>query len=397
MHPIKNTMISGKMAFVCVVIFCATSVFTIAGSQISLGLALAFWLIHIIDTRNKQIFQSGLEIQIAVFIAICLLSSAFSVRPTESFYNLRSVLLVCIIYVFSGALTTERRLFLAVDILLIFATLFSIVGIVLFVLSITEKSMATHSTSMTWGALSVFFMAMTIAQALFGVSRNRRILYSFALIPQAFNLMFSYVRGSYIGVLIAAVLLFWFKSKRLVFILFICLLIFGLILPSSPRRRALSIFDLNVPSTRVRINQWRDSIDMFLDRPILGFGWVDLGEIHRSYAPPDADLSTDEYTIGHFHNNFVMILMNFGILGLGSFLWLVFRVFQIEFQVLKRVGSSAFYAIVLGSVGGLVGFLANGMFDWLFGDAEVATMLWISVGFVLSARIISRNQINAVG
>ena len=43
-------------------------------------------------------------------------------------------------------------------------------------------------------------------------------------------------------------------------------------------------------------------------------------------------------------------------------------------------------AVIAGALAGLAGFLVNGMFDWLFGDAEVVTILWLSVGLVVAAR-----------
>ena len=384
---VKAGKVLDTATFVFIVLFCATSVFTIAGSQTSLGLAYLTYLAGMAVSRNWNVKRTGLELSLSVFVVICVLATIFSLRPHESFINLKNLLLIPILFVVGDTLRTERRLLLALDVFVAFATIFSAVGIVLFAFDITRKSMATQSTSMTWGAMSVFFVAITAAVIFFGDRGIRRKLYALALLPQLASLMLSYVRGSYLGLMAALVVLSWLKNKKLIIILFIGLLLIGLLMPSSVKERALSIFDPNKPSTLVRLHQWRDAIDMFQDRPLLGFGWVDLGEIHRSYAPADADLTTDEYTIGHFHNNFVMVLMSFGALGLAAFIWLMVRLIQVEYRALKQSESRnpMLSAIIAGSLAGLAGFLANGMFDWLFGDAEVVTILWLSVGFIVAA------------
>jgi putative inorganic carbon (HCO3(-)) transporter len=372
--------------FILVILFIATSIFTIAGSQISLGFALVTWLASMALSRNWTVKRTGLELSLMAFILVCILASIFSVRPLESFVNLKNLFLIPILFVVGNTLRTEKRLIIALDVFVAFAAIFSVVGIVLFAIEATLKSMATQSTSMTWGAMSVFFVAMTSAGAFFGAGGVRRILYGLALIVQTASLMLSYVRGSYVGLVATLLVLAWLKSKRLVLIMLFTVVLLGLVMPASVKERALSIFDPNKPSTLVRLHQWRDSIDMFKDRPILGFGWVDLGEIHRSYAPPDADLTTDEYTIGHFHNNFIMVLMSFGSLGLAAFIWLIVRIIQVEYNAFRNAEKHKpiLSAIVVGSLAGFAGFLFNGMFDWLFGDAEVVTMLWLSVGFVIA-------------
>ena len=392
---VKANEIFDKATFTCVILFCATSVFTIAGSQISLGLALVSWLAGMAVARKWYVNRTGLELPLAAFILVCIFATIFSVRPHESFINLKNLLLIPILFVVGNTLRTEKRLLLAVDVLVAFAAIFSMLGIAFYFLEITRKSMATQSTSMTWGAMSVFFVAITAAVSLFGAKGIRRKLYTMALLPQLVSLMLSYVRGSYIGLVAVLVVLACLKDKRLVVVLLIAVILLGLLMPSSVKDRALSIFDPKKPSTLVRLHQWRDSIDMFQDRPILGFGWVDLGKIHRSYAPPDADLTTDEYTIGHFHNNFVMVLMSFGALGLIVFIWLIIQILQIEYRAFKRVENKSSFsiAIIAGSLVGFVGFLANGMFDWLFGDAEVVTILWLSVGFVVAASAVREKNL----
>lgn len=377
-----------RAMFILILVFIASSVFTIAGSQVSLGLIYLLWLAKGVKTGEWRVKPIGIEIPLALFIGIALLATIFSPRPLESFIHLKHLLLIPILYVVGNFLVTQKRGQLAVDLFVAVATLFSLIGIGFYLFHLTDKSMATQSTTMTWGAMSVFFFAFALAVLLFQARGIRRILYFLAVIPIVIGILFSYVRGSYLGLLAAGFLLVLVKDRRLIPVSLIVMVIGFFLVPRSVQKRAFSIFDLNKPTTQVRLHQWRDSVEMFKDRPILGFGWIDLGEIHKSYASPGADLSADEYKIGHFHNNFVMILMCFGAPGLVAFLWFITKLILFEVRALqktRRAKNPLALALISGALAGLLGFLVNGMFDWLFGDAEVATLLWLSIALAIAA------------
>jgi hypothetical protein len=40
----------------------------------------------------------------------------------------------------------------------------------------------------------------------------------------------------------------------------------------------------------------------------------------------------------------------------------------------------------LGALASYLGFQVNGLFEWNFGDAEIAMLLWLTVGLALSAQ-----------
>lgn len=378
--------ILGKSLLFALGSFVVFSTLSITGTQVSLGLGLLIWIVKMLVERRWDVKGTKFDIPFLLLFIIAVAATITSPRPGESLFNLRKFLLIPILYLFANNLKDANRLFKITDIFVGTSAVVAVYGIVKFLMKRTLKVVATQSTSMTWGAMSMIFLLVTASLLLFGSQGKKRLLYGLALLPQLLGLLLSYVRGSYVGTFIGLMALSWLKNKKIIpFLLLLIALTFA-VLPSSVAKRGMSIFDLSTPSTQVRLHQWRDSIKIFKDYPFLGLGWIDLGEIHRRYADPGADLQADEFTIGHFHNNFIMILMYFGTLGLLVFTWLIIQIIRTEYAILKGVTSQEkrLSAIACGCFAAFIGFLTNGMFDWTFGDDEIIMLVWFTVGLSLA-------------
>ncbi|RKY80204.1 hypothetical protein DRQ12_01800 [candidate division KSB1 bacterium] len=371
-------------------IFCLAAFipFSIAGSEISYGGALLCWLLKGILTKKWNFQRTGFDLPFATLIVVGLLASAFSEKSAESFYNLRKFLLIPILYLIPAQVSSQKQLHQLVHVLIFFALGTAVFGIGKFLLTSWQKVIATQSTTMTWGALSVFFVLFWIGLFLFGGKNKQRWLYAIGFVPQFVALLFSYVRGAYLGTLGGFIVFAWLKSKRIFLYVLVALVIVFVFSPASLTQRIKSIADLNVGSTQLRLKQWQDSLRIIPHYPILGVGWIDLHDVHVRYAPPGADLSEDRFHIGHFHNNFVQITMIFGILGLVVFVWLFIQILRTEYRIFKDISSRQPFLQALALIGlaTTIAFLINGLFDWTFGDEEVVIILYFTIAISLTAK-----------
>jgi O-antigen ligase len=272
------------------------------------------------------------------------------------------------------------------------ATVAALYGLGKFALGFSRKVQSTQGTTMTWGALSVMFMTVTLQMALAAPTRRERWLARAQIVPQIFSLLFSLVRGAYIGFFASAVYLlrqYWSKRRILLQRLLPAFLILLLISVFSPtvRQRVAAIFDLNTPSTQVRLIQWKCALQIVADHPIVGVGWRDLQPVIRQYATLDPkipeNISKDVFSIGHFHSTYVTILACFGIAGFLAFAWLMIAVWRALGVAMKQANDEFGRLVSFASRAAVLGFLVAGIFDWTFGDAEVVTMLWFVVGMGL--------------
>ncbi|MBN2013002.1 O-antigen ligase family protein [candidate division KSB1 bacterium] len=367
-------------------IFTAFSIISIAGTQISLGLVIIVWLAYMIVTRRMLIRNTGLELAFAAFIVTCIIATIFSLHPHASFINLKNLLLISVVYLIVGNVTNRQMVVRLVNIIVAVSAIVALIGVLTTNISAGDRVSAFHSVTMTWGAMSTIFMLLTASLIIFGASGKQRVWYSIAFVIQLIAVLFSLVRGSWIGFMAGIMLLAFIKSKKLIAGMVVFVIILFALAPAPIKTRILSITDLNVNSTHVRLVQWKNSINIFKDHPITGVGWIDLGELHRSYAPPGADLSYHAYQIGHFHNNFIMFIICFGLLGFGAGCYMIYRIARLQYLTYRKIPPDDQWmsAVSIGALAAFVGFWVNGLFDWTFGDAEPVTLLWLVVGLSLA-------------
>lgn len=367
-------------------IFVAFSLISIAGTQITLGLVLVVWIIKMILEQRWLIKKTSLELALLMFILTVVLATIFSIDPAASFVNLKNLLLISVVYLFVSNINDRATVVRLVNLFIGVSAIMALAGLVGTDIIGGKRVMALKSTTMTWGAMSAVFTIITVSVLLFGVRGKKQLLYALAFIIQFIAMLFSYVRGSWIGFVAGVIVLGLVKTKKLIVGILIFLLIVFLLAPPAIKNRIHSITDIEVGSTKVRFTQWRNAIKIFRDYPLTGVGWIDLGELHRSYAPEGADLNYQAYRIGHFHNNFVMFLVCFGVLGFIAGCYMIFRIVQIEYRIYRKISPHEKWlsAVVVGCIAAFIGFWTNGLFDWTFGDAEPATLIWFTIGVTVT-------------
>ena len=367
--------------------------FSIAGEEISYGLAALIWFIVGFKNRKLPVSKTLLEIPLLALVIVLIAASIFSLRPGESFYNLRKLFFIPAIYILPAFIQSRKRLWQIVHLMLLMAFLTALYGLVKYAVTNLGKVIAAESTTMTWGALSVFFVLFW-AGLLVGIPKTRwKIIYGVGVLAQGIAQVFSYVRGSYLGLLTGLIVFGWVRSKKLILFFLVFLIGIYFLFPGSIQRRVESITNLKVHSTQVRLTQWRDAVTILRHYPVLGVGWIDLGSLHRKFAPPGADLSDPAYTIGHFHNNLVMMAMVGGVFGLAAFIWLFIQILVVLYQKYASIPEAENFLklVVLIAFVSVTGFLVNGLFDWLFGDEEVFILLFFTIGLGFSASKIYRS------
>ncbi len=199
-----------------------------------------------------------------------------------------------------------------------------------------------------------------------------------------FAMLFSLTRGVWIAYLAVLLLLGVIRGRKTLLGVAIGSIVLGLFLVgagSGVRERAVSILDLRENLGRSRI--WQANLDMIRERPLLGWGYGNYKKFRDSYYEryPQAD------TTAHAHNNFLQIAVAGGLLGLGAFVYLFWVILRKGWQIYRFLPATAepLRSIVLGAVLAVVGFLLGGLTQYNFGDAEVAIMLWATVGVIAHA------------
>lgn len=367
-------------------LFVAFSVISIAGTQSALALLVVIWISRMIRDRHWQVVRTPMDAVFGAFVAACVIASIFSVHPAESFRNLKNVLLIVLVYMIASNVVERRQIERVVQVLVTAAAAMAMVGLLSTDIMGGNRVMGLQSTTMTWGSMSAIFSIVTISIVLFGPGGKGRFWYGLAFLAQFVGMLFSYVRGAWLGFIAGLFVLAFLKSRKLIGAIVLFLIVTFLLSPPAIKERIRITTDLNVGSTQVRFTQWKNSINIIKDHPITGVGWIDLGEIHRAYAPPGADLNFQAYRIGHFHNNYVMLMVCLGAIGFIAALVMVGRIIWFQYRAYQNAppGDPLMTAVLSGCLAAFIAFWINGFFDWTFGDAEPVTLLWLTVGLSIS-------------
>jgi O-antigen ligase len=153
------------------------------------------------------------------------------------------------------------------------------------------------------------------------------------------------------------------------------------------RSRLSSIYDPYHPSNIERMNQIKVAFKIFKEHPIFGVGNIDFNETYKKYREP-----FDKYTYGHLHNNYTHILATLGIFGFVIFIVLLIKIFFIHIETIRISQSKNFYNVLAkGLLAAFIGICTSGLFEYNFGDHEIATMLWFTVGMSLTIQRLIKN------
>ncbi|PYS95930.1 MAG: hypothetical protein DMF65_13645, partial [Acidobacteria bacterium] len=157
------------------------------------------------------------------------------------------------------------------------------------------------------------------------------------------------------------------------------------------QKRQVGLFDLRDESTSWRLMVWRDGARVLASEPrhiIVGVGMDSLKRHWREWGMFDQG----RQPWGHLHSTPLQIAFERGVPTLlvwAAWLFVYVRVLWRELR-LGAFGSWVERGLVLGALGGTVGFVAGGLVHYNFGDSEVVMVFYFVMGLALAAHEINR-------
>jgi putative inorganic carbon (hco3(-)) transporter len=231
---------------------------------------------------------------------------------------------------------------------------------------------------------------------LLGLSICKNILFRYRAIiffmfsMSLFCMIFTYSRASVIG-FSAAVLFFGFvKSKKLLFVFIIILLLGFFILPNRLHDQLKRTSNLETLQKEHRVSLYMSAINIVKNYPITGAGLNTYAMVIPKYAIDDSDRN-------HYaHNSYLQIAAETGIVGLMAFLWFLWAIFikgMRHLRLLRSCGMSKsdIYNLILGLMAGIVGFSVHAFFDTTFTAVMLAALFWIMLGAVVAVSNINES------
>jgi len=124
-----------------------------------------------------------------------------------------------------------------------------------------------------------------------------------------------------------------------------------------------------------RMGYWREACNMIKDYPVVGVGLNTYSIVGRGYKINWG---------GYPHNCYLQMAVEIGIVGLLSFLWIVFVIFRKSIKNLKRINSRFLHFLLLGVLAGHGGFLIHSFFDTNFYSVQLGSLMWLLMGLIVA-------------
>ncbi len=360
----------------------ASVFFSIAVSSISFGILSLLFVLKILSNPDKiKDLRTTLDLFFLAFVTVEILSAIFSDYKFEAFYHARRVLLILVFYTAILVFKDARQIYNTILGLGIVAAIVSVIEIVVYYIRPDIVWLGVFQISMTAGELKMIILLLLFPLYLDReISFRKRALTLLIMAPIYLTFLLTFVRSAWLGFavgLLAVVLLrYRYFFPGWVFLV----VVFYLFFPLKYRYSQLS--DVAKSETTVaRYMVWKTGIRMFTHKPLLGYGDIDLYKVYVKFRPnPEPDERH-----GHLHNNFIMWLVLFGIVGFAVLSGLFIKMLIDMFAFYKNFASVPLLRdFILAGIGVFFSFHISGIFEWSFGDAEIMTIFWFVLGLVYS-------------
>lgn len=354
---------------------------SVAASSILLTLIIIAIITLSLIEKKWILPTTALDVAFILYCSIELVTALNSIEQFDAFKNSKRLLLIAIVYGVIISFNDKEKILRAVRILAGTIGFLSLAEIYFYFIHGAER-LYVFQHYMTTGGIKMIVSLMVLPFILCkDIKKKERLYFLSAFIPTIIALVLTNTRSAWLGLIFGIIVLSVLHYWKLFGMLIAVIILFFQFAPSHQTDRAKSIIDLSNPTNVGRFNMWETGIRMWKDKPILGFGDIDLYRTYLTYRTP-----TGDEPAGHLHNNYIHLLVTLGGAGLMIVLYLFFRVLKTEYGIFSKNKSDPLIRnISLGAISVFSGFMVNGMFEWNFGDHEIMVFVWFTVGLCLSA------------
>lgn len=351
-----------------------------------------FYLIKLI--RGKRVFRLELvDTFVLLFGVFIFISSFFSAGGNASTNAAGvTVLLLTGYFLFANLMRTEQWIKRCIWGLIGSASIVAFVGVAEYFIG--DASSQWLDTSLfsdirlrvvsffeNPNVLSTFLVLVfpfVLATFCLSVNKNERFLLTLVCAAFVACTVFTWSRGSWIAMIVTALVFFMMYNKKTFRVFGIALLVIPalpIILPENILNRLFSIANLSDSSISYRIYTWRGTLEAIKEYLFggIGFGNEAFQNVYPMYAYSGIE------TAEHSHSLFLQILLGLGIGGLVLFCIIAFLSLQKFFEYVKSPESRCSKIFVTATISSVIGAMIMGVFDYIWYNYRVLYLFWIVI------------------
>jgi O-antigen ligase len=378
MAPPHATPTLDRLATVFLLLFVASLQMSIFAAGILLSLMLVCWVALLVRDRERPSAPAFL-VPLAVYGALTLVSSAFSIEPWTSFEDDKQLVYLIVVPAVYH-LARGRRATTVMDVIISVGAAGAAFGIVQYGMlhfdSLGKRPQGISHHYMTYSGFLMLGICAALARLLFGT--RDRIWPALVMPAMIVALFLTLGRGAWVGTSIAVAVMFSLKDFRLMAVIPVVVAVAFSFAPDTVTRRMTSVFDLKDPSNRDRVAMLETGVAMTRAHPLTGVGPNMIEKVYVQYRAPGAVEPVNQ----HLHNVPMQIAAERGIPALAVFIWFVVRLGR---ALLKMFRSGENRVLAATGFASLIAMLAAGQFEYNFGDSEFQMLFLVLVTLPFAA------------
>ncbi len=346
------------------------TIFSIAASNILLGLTI----LSLPWTRPRRVpWADFAPLLIPLGLYVLLLAGSIvassdpgtSVRGATEVFSLTTLVLALLL------VRGERQMRLAVDAVILVATLLAGVGLAQYLFGygdIERRIRGSFSHYMTFSGVLLIGDLLLVSTMVYG-GRWRSLWRWAALAILNVALLGSLTRNAWVALVITLTVLVVIRAPRLLLAYLPAAVLFVVLAPVPLLHRVMSIADLRDPSNYDRLCMLEAGLAMIRERPLFGLGPELVERRYAIYRSPAAP----RYEVPHLHDNLLQLAAERGLPALASYLWLTGAAIAAAWRGFRRQGGSRGRRadLYVGAMLALLAFNLAGLFENNWGDTEV--------------------------
>ncbi len=327
--------------------------------------------------RSRQIRLTRWHLPVLAFVLIRLTSGLFAAETKLAVKGL-TYLLFCAAFAITAWNTGDfksRGWSRFVRGLVVGCALSSLWGIVQ-VLAGAQRATGFYGGWTVFGSLTGAALVLGSYQAISGGLFSKKYLNALFLLLIAAGLAASSCRAEWVAavlVLLPAGVIFY---PRLSVLLGLCVVV--LFLAIQPLRERLLTLGNPVANLSGREVLWQPTVKLMQQEPLFGYG---LNSFHAIF-PPDLRPQMSDPGAGDWHNVYLQVALESGLIGLAAFLWLLATGLYLAVRGVRRARSPAEQAAAWGLFAGLAFFCIAGGLGVFLVRIPVVILVFLLLGTI---------------
>jgi len=349
--------------------------FATSMAYFGLLIVAVLFLVHLRRGGWRHLRPNPLDLPIAVFILLRILSTLTSVDPALSWKGLEKSGLLLAFYPLAHMPLRPERRWAGIYLFLAATVAAAATGVAAFAFGGVERVRSPTVGYVTFAEILAVALCLFAAAAAFGSGRRRLGLAAAALLPFG-ALILTFCRGQWLALAAGIGVIGALHNRRVwaaVLVVAAAAAAAAYLLPAGV---ASGRFTLGDPAFgNYRDILWKGAFEILFDRPLTGFG----PETIKTVFPYQTRFYSPVAGVIGWHNDYLRLVIESGVLAAAAAMWIVAAAVGVAARAYRRAGGAGRRGLGLGLLAATAAVLVSGLVGDVISDPAmlvVFVLLW---------------------